>query len=185
MSIKAYFEDVLAHVHPTSKHMIISGEEHKDSDLRIFVIIEDDGNELFNLQINCEYYCALFRGVTVWNNIVVIGFDTQCYLFNMETKQVVRHKLNSYFDSFYTHDDFVFICSASNINCFNKNGEFVWRSDKLGTDSVKINRIEEDVIFGSGDWGGKTRWKDFEIAISEVGRNTKKPKRRLLRLFNS
>ncbi len=186
MNIKAYFKEAQVYFSQTAEHIVLSTEKGNSFDHKVFVIIENEvnGEVLFSLQINCEFYCKFFRGIAVWNRFVVIGFDTQCYLFNMETKKVIKHKLNSYFDSFFIDTTNVFICSASHVNCFNTNGEFLWQSDKLGVDSVKIYRIEEGIIYGTGDWGDDIRWRDFELNSFEI-KKPKKTKKRLLSLFNS
>lgn len=178
MTIKAYFKEVKSHYNFQSKRIIVSDESSSAFDHLTYVIIEnqDTGEELYNLQFNSEHNCSVFRNAIVWNNLVVIGFDNYCYLFNLNKEEIDSYKLNSFFDSFFTTEKFVLVASLSNINCFNSDAEFLWRSDKLGTESIKIESVENDMIKGHAKWED-SGWKEFQLPLL-TGGVTKKPKKK-------
>lgn len=172
MEVKAYFKESHAHFSNAEKIILSDEKSTADFEYSVFVIIEDKRTmeELFSLQINCEYYCSLFRNIVTWNEYVVIGFDNYGYLFNTITKKITSHKLNSYFSNFHIADSHILICSLSHINCFDGYGDFIWRSDKLGAEKVVINNVVAGTIYGSGDWGDDS-WKDFKVNFSKISYN--------------
>lgn len=170
MKFKAYFKEVKSHYNFKSKRIIVSDQSSSAFDHLTFVIIENQetGEELYNLQFNSEHNCSVFRGAIVWNNLTVIGFDNYCYIFNLVTEQIVSHKLNSFFDSFFTTEDYVLVCSLSNINCFNSDAKFLWRSEKLGTESIKVESVVDGIINGYAKWEDEG-WKEFQLPLSNGG----------------
>ena len=177
MTIKAYFKEEKAHYNSRSKRIIISDQSSSQFDHFTFVIIENQktGEELYCLQFTSEHNCSVFRDLVVWNNLLVIGFDNFCYIFNLETEHVVKYKLNSFFDSFFITEQHVLLSSLSNIDCFNSDAVFMWRSEKLGNESIKISKVENNIIYGSGKWD-EAGWKEFQLPLSTggVGEKTKK-----------
>lgn len=181
MQIKATFIEALVRVNVESENILLSDADSARFENKVFIIVTntESNKEIYSLQINCEYYCTMFRDVKVWNDFVVIGFDNYCYLFNFKTKEFTHHKLLSYFDNFYATNDKIFICSASNINCFDNTGRFLWRSKKLGVKSVNILKVEDGIVKGSGDWDAPRQWVDFEFHINEYPNSSKKPPKKL------
>lgn len=174
MILKAYFKESHAHFSCTTEKIIILNETTTGFDNTVFIIIKDEnsGREIYSLQIAYEYYCSLFTGVKLWNEFVVIGFDENCYLFNMVSKEITCHKLNSSFNNIVLSDHHVLVCSLSYINCFDKFGHFIFRSEKLGTEYVRISGVVNGIAYGSGDWGEKEGWKYFQFQFSKTHLNS-------------
>lgn len=178
MNIKACFKEAKSHFHNTSKRIEVENISKETFDHKTFVLVEDanTGDELFNIQINSEHNCSFFRGLKVWKKFVVIGFDSYCYIFDVEKENISTYKLNSFFDGFFVTNENIFVCSTSYINCFNSNAEFLWRSNKLANESVKIEGVADGFIQGAGKWD-EHGWVSFDLPLLNGGVEPKKQKK--------
>jgi len=166
MEVGAHFEEGQYFFSSQAKKIVLS-DSPEVGQKKLFVVIYDktNKNELFVLELVSEYMGAIFRGLLVWHNFIIIACERRVYLFNFLTEKTLVHPLKSYFNNFFSNNNYLMVCSATNMNCFDKTGRFLWRSEKLGTEHVVVNNVTSNAVLGSGEWGSTGEWKNFIIDL--------------------
>lgn len=107
-----------------------------------------------------------FTEAILWHNFVVIGCCQHLYLAPVDRGSVSAINLDSYFGRLYPNEDFLLVASASRLLKIIPNGELVWTSPEIGIDGVQVNRIDNGVIYGEGEWDPPGGWKPFSLRIT-------------------
>jgi hypothetical protein len=74
-------------------------------------------------------------------------------------------ELGAYFAKIYKTVGLLLAASGENLHAISRNGTLFWEAEHLGIDGVVINRIEEDVAYGEGEWDPPGGWKPFKIEL--------------------
>jgi len=130
-----------------------------------YVVLEDDGRPLLRLQLygGCEPYA--FEQAGVWNDALLVGWGHWFHFVNIKTQQHHSINLEVYFGSFQTFYDFVLVASGRRVFRIEKDGSLKWRSKELGVDGIKVERVEDGIIFGEGEWTPPGGWRPFELDL--------------------
>lgn len=124
---------------------------------------------------------SCFQDVRCSGEWVYIGYGDQIAVIAAKAGSVVSHSLDGYFGHIFTASDLdaaelggsVLVASASELLRFGSSGQLMWYRYGLGLDGVGVNRIEDDVIFGEGEWDPPGGWKPFQLNLDtgEARRN--------------
>jgi len=144
--------------------ILISGESSIEFNLKQLLSLTKDDDRLTIYEIRYEYHCSPFKQAEALKNIIVVGYEGHCYLFDIENKtQLTALKLSGYFGHIYLENEFIYVTDANGLYCLNQNGAKLWSNNKLGIDGVIINDFRSSEIYGSGEWNPPGGWKDFVI----------------------
>jgi hypothetical protein len=111
-----------------------------------------------------ESFC--FQEAALWHDWVVIGFGHKLHLVPEDQGVPIMINLDSYFGHLYLTDDLLLVATACQLHCFNPNGTPKWSSPTLGIDGVVVHHIEQDVIYGEGEWDPPGGWEPFQVRIA-------------------
>ena len=84
---------------------------------------------------------------------------------NRYSKEWFELELDSYFVQFYRTDEALLICSGEKIFSIDPSGNLNWRSKSLGLDGVLIDKVEDNKIYGQGEWDPPGGWIDFTLNL--------------------
>jgi len=176
-NIKAFFRDYPSDFYSGVETISISSGESESGSNVMYVIIEelnefDEGTELINLIIKYDHLVAPFDDIQFFGDFITIGFGNSVYFFNLKTWGFYHYSLNGYFSSLHIEQEHFYVCSASDIVCFNNQAELMWCSDPLGVDGVQIGQVTAEIISGSAECDPPDGWEDFEISAIDGKRTT-------------
>lgn len=144
--------------------ILISGESSIDFSGKQFLTLTEENGGLIIYEIRHENHCSPFKQAEFLNNILVVGHEKHCYLFDIGNQsQLTVLKLSVYFGHIYTEGEFIYVADADGIYCLNQNGTILWSNNELGIDGVIINNFGDTEIYGSGEWDPPSGWEDFII----------------------
>ena len=136
-----------------------------------FVTLEDELEPLLRVDLYCvDDECYAFEKPLIWQDFLVIGWGHHLYILEFNGHQVLTIALDSYFASLYPFEDFLLVSSAENLNCIERNGTLRWQSCRLGIDGVIIDRVEDGIIHGQGEWNPPNGWRYFRLNL-KTGEN--------------
>lgn len=104
---------------------------------------------------------------------VVLGWSKSVYMINLQTRIVEVVDCDCGFCYLYPFDNFLLIASASELIRLESEGNEVWRCRNLAVDGVVINRIENGIIYGNGEWDPPSGWRGFEVNL-ETGQRIRR-----------
>ena len=176
-NIKASFRDYPSDFYSGVETISISNEESESGSNVMYVIIEeldefDEGTELINLVMKHDHLIAPFNDIQLFGDFMAIGFGNSVYFFNLKTWGFYHYSLNGYFSSLHIEQEHFYVCSASDIVCFNNQAELMWCSDPLGVDGVQIGQVTAEIISGSAECNPPDGWEDFEISAIDGKRTS-------------
>ena len=103
--------------------ILISGGISTEFYWKQFLSLTKEDGRLNIYEIRYEYNCSPFKEVKLLDNVIVIGHDKHCYLFDIESvTQVLILKLSGYFESIYLDDELIYVADAGGLYCLNKDG---------------------------------------------------------------
>lgn len=144
--------------------ILISGESSIEFNGKQFLSLTNEKGNLTIYEIRFEYHCSPFKQVEMLNNVIVVGHEEHCYLFDIYSKTLLTAlKLSGYFGHIYIEDEIIYIADANGLYCLNQYGTEVWSNGNLGIDGVIINEFRDSEIHGSGEWDPPGGWEDFII----------------------
>jgi hypothetical protein len=156
--------------------ILISGEASIDFNGKQFLSLTKENGRFTIYEIRYEYHGSPFKQAEILNNILVVGHDEYCYLFDIGTKRQLKVlRLSGYFGHIYLEDEFIYVADAYGIYCLSKNGTKLWSNNELGTDGVIINDFCDAEIYGIGEWDPPGGWEDF-IIDKKTGKKLEKTK---------
>ncbi len=106
-----------------------------------------------------------FTEAILWHNFVVIGRCQQLYLVPVDRGCVSAVNLDSYFRELYPNNDSLLVASATRLLKISPIGELVWTSPEIGIDGVVVDRIDNGVVYGEGEWDPPGGWRPFSLSI--------------------
>ncbi|MGH2638255.1 MAG: hypothetical protein ACRDF4_03065 [Rhabdochlamydiaceae bacterium] len=106
-----------------------------------------------------------FADAQIWKMWVVIGFADAVHFVTFDTKQRHSSPLRGYFGHLYTTEEFLFVASASDLLCFDTEVRLQWRAQDLGIDGVVIKSVENDMVYGEGEWDPPSGWRPFTVSL--------------------
>lgn len=154
--------------------ILISGESSIEYPKKQFLSLKK-GNEVLGIyEIRFEYNGSPFKQAEILNNILIVGQETHCYLFDFENNTLISVlKLSGYFGYIYIDKERVYVTDASGLYCLAQDGKIRWANKDLGIDGVIIHHFEDSKMYGSGEWDPPGGWEDFVID-KETGMKLKK-----------
>lgn len=144
--------------------VLISGESSIEFNGKQFFSITKENGNLTIYEIRYEYHCSPFKQIEMLNNVIVVGYEEHCYLFEIDNNILLASlKLSGYFGHIYIKNDFIYVADANGLYCLNQDGTELWSNVNLGIDGVIINEFKNSEIYGSGEWDPPNGWKNFII----------------------
>ena len=110
-----------------------------------------------------ETFC--FTDAVAWGRRVFAGYGDTVYVIDPARKTGSVLALESYFGSFYTTPDCFLVASGERLLRFSPLGALLWKSLPLGIDGVVVDRIENQLIQGQGEWDPPGGWRPFAITL--------------------
>jgi hypothetical protein len=107
----------------------------------------------------------LFQDAIIWENNIVIGYADRLTLIEFDNREVRTIHLEWHFGSLRVEDNFLLVASASRLRKLSSNGDVAWTSEELGVDGVVIDKIENGIIAGQGEWDPPGGWRPFTISL--------------------
>lgn len=130
-----------------------------------YATIKKNGEPI--LRVDVYHYpddAHVFQEAKVWSLFIIIGVGHRFYWVNPRTGHVTHINLKSYFGSFYTTDECLFISCADRLYCFEADASLRWESTVLGIDGVVVRSATDTEIHGDGEWDPPGGWKPFRLS---------------------
>ena len=115
---------------------------------------------------------SVFRDVTIWQQLVVVGYGNDVYAYDPAVNSIMSLNLNpqdsfDYFGSFYLSQqgDFLLVATSKALFRFDHNLVLIWKTEALGIDGVLVKRIESSIIHGESEWDPPGGWRPFEVDL--------------------
>ena len=102
----------------------------------------------------------------IWQGLLVVGWGHRLYLVDLKTHKVQGHRLGSYFGHLYTHENVLLVASAEQLFRMEPDGSIAWTTKRLGIDGVLVERIENGIVEGEGEWDAPGGWRPFRIHLN-------------------
>ncbi len=119
---------------------------------------------ILNLAITSEY-SSPFRETQIYNDAVLIGWGNTFILYNLTSGKSKILILDWYFGDYRIHDEKIFVCSATDINCLSIDGEVFWKSDPIAVDGIVINSFEGQAIYCSCELDPPGGWVSYKLDL--------------------
>lgn len=133
----------------------------------VFVIVERDSVPLLRVDVYAEdCFCAPRQDAIVWGDLVAIGFGARLHFASLASRTNKTWSLGGYFGAFYLLPSQLLVADAERLHCFDQRGALVWRSDVVGCDGVVVEKVEQGLIEGSGEWDPPGGWKPFRLSLA-------------------
>jgi hypothetical protein len=146
--------------------VLISGNQSIDLAGQEFVMVEDNGRE-YVFEIRYAIRCSPFKEVCLLDAILGVGHQAHFYMFDLQTNtNLISIGLDGYFGHLYLSNKLFYVASAAKLYCIDRKGRIIWKNENLGIDGVVVEKFEDDVILGSGEWDPPNGWKDFKLSKS-------------------
>ena len=127
----------------------------------------DSGERRFRIDIYVPDYerCAPFEEALIWGTSVVIGLGHYIFLVPLDTGDPKTIDVGSYFGQLHLKDDVLLVASESRLFRVARSGELIWTTRELGTDGVTVDRIQDGIVCGQGEWDPPDGWKPFSVSL--------------------
>lgn len=135
----------------------------------LFFLVTKDKLPLLRVDYYKSVECYSFEKAIIWKNQLAVGIGHKVFLIHLESHSVCEWDLGNYFNSFLPAKEYLLVASAQRIHRIDPNGTMLWSSNDLGIDGIMIDRIEEDIIYGQGEWDPPGGWKPFRVEL-ETGK---------------
>jgi hypothetical protein len=133
----------------------------------VFVLVEGADTTRIRIDVyadSCEELTC-FQEAILWHNWVAVGYGNKLHLVPLDQGQPITTRFDTYFGYLYPTDDLLLVATAKNLHGFNPDGTKKWSSPLLGIDGVVIRHIEQDVIYGEGEWDPPDGWEPFRVDL--------------------
>ena len=131
-----------------------------------YVVVED-GKKLLRIDVYLSRYeCGgPFEEVAIWGEFVLIGCCEHVFLVPLHGGKVTTIELDGYFGHLWLHDDVLLVASQDRLFRLSRTGELIWTTGKLGIDGVVVDRLQDGIVYGQGEWDPPGGWKRFAIRL--------------------
>ena len=129
----------------------------------VFVTVDRDGQPYCRIDAYCESR-GPFCEMLVWHDFVVLGWSDVVHVVHPASRRVQNVICDGYFGHLYAYDRSLLIASASELICLNEQAIELWRRGDLGIDGVTIDRVNNGLIEGQGEWDPPGGWRAFRLA---------------------
>ena len=116
--------------------------------------------------------CFAFHDAMVWQSFLVVGWGHCLYLVEIESGEITKHQLATYFGCIYAYEEFLLVASCDRVWRINVDGSVRWKSDVLGIDGVLVWKVDSGVVLGDGECDPPGGWQPFRIML-DSGKNAK------------
>jgi hypothetical protein len=106
-----------------------------------------------------------FEDALLWSHFLAIGWGHHVYLVNLRTRQVLTTQLGSYFSHLYPTSGCLLVASAERLLCIASDGTTLWHSSELVIDGVIVDRVDEGVVRGQGEWDPPGGWRPYSVSL--------------------
>jgi hypothetical protein len=103
--------------------------------------------------------------VMAWHDWVLIGFGYRVFLIHSADRQVREVPIPLYFEGFLASAEYLLILAGEGLVRLNRQGRIVWTNDQLAIDGVEVDSIDNDVIYGKGEWDPPGGWRPFRVRL--------------------
>ena len=124
----------------------------------VFVTVDRDGQPYCRIDAYCESR-GPFCEMLVWHDFVVLGWSDVVHVVHPASRRVQNVICDGYFGHLYAYDRSLLIASASELICLNEQAIELWRRGDLGIDGVTIDRVNNGLIEGQGEWDPPGGWR--------------------------
>jgi len=128
-------------------------------------VLVDTGDKLLRIDIYVGVAARVFEQVVVWHDLVVVGFAEHAFVIRIADGSAKEISLKEYFCHLYLAEDALLVASQSHLRRLSPRGELVWTSIDLGLDGVVVDRVENGVIYGQGEWDPAGGWRPFILSL--------------------
>lgn len=132
----------------------------------LFVTVDHDGRPFARVDYYLTPGCRTFTEAIAWGRFVVVGASGAAHLIDPRSREVRSIPFETYFGNFHPLPDRLLIAGASELVCLDERGEILWKRDDLGIDGVIVDRVEDGIVHGQGEWDPPGGWRPFQLALS-------------------
>lgn len=147
----------------TSIEPISAGDPHSRNETPDRYVLVEAGQNLRRIDIYDPPQA--FEEVTIWHDVVVIGFGNHVFLVSIPEGALIAIDVGGYFGNFYVEEDLLLATSESRLFRISRIGELIWTSDAVGLDGVVIARVADGIVYGEGEWDPPGGWKPFAVSL--------------------
>lgn len=91
-----FSEIIPAHIRPTAS--LISGQDSKALPKSVYLLAEDDYQQISAFEIRYEYHCSPFQQAEIVGDLLLVGHEEHFYLYDLVACQnVLALKMDGYF----------------------------------------------------------------------------------------
>ena len=130
-----------------------------------YFLVTKDSQPLFRVDYYGACQCYCFEEVLIWKDWLAIGIGEQVFLINIKNQKILKLHCEMYFGSFFPEEDYLLVVDGQGIHRIDREGEEIWHNYDLAIDGVLIDRIENEVIYGEGEWDPPGGWKPFQVDL--------------------
>jgi hypothetical protein len=130
-------------------------------------VIVDAGEKLLRVDIHLSGYdCgAPFEEVAIWGDLVIIGCCHHVFVVPLYEGEVTTIDLGGYFGHLYISDNALLVASQSQLFRISRKGELIWTSPEIGIDGVEVERTQDGIVHGQGEWNPPGGSKPFAVSL--------------------
>jgi len=154
-------EDPWINMEPVPVGVVPTGRGTPD----LFVTVERAGQPVLRIDVYAESFTGPFCEAIIWKTFIVIGWNDAVHFVDISSHRAHSIPCDGYFGSFHPLDDSLLIADAVHIIRVDDRGQQVWKSEHVGIDGVVIDRVEEGLILGDGEWDPPGGWKPFRLLL--------------------
>ena len=114
--------------------------------------------------------CHTFEEAIVWDDLLAVGFGHRVYLVRLGHRSASSINLGGYFGHLSAGDGYLLAASAERLFRIGADGVLLWSSGPVGLDGVVVNRVEDGMVEGEGEWDPPGGWRRFRLRLDTGGR---------------
>lgn len=130
-----------------------------------YVTVTDNDEPLLRVDVYAEGP-APFREALIWESWIVIGVGYDLHLVRPEGGSTKSVSLGFYFGHLYPMEDRLLVASGDKLFCLTPDGGIAWVSKDVGLDGVIVDHVEDNVVYGQGEWDPPGGWEPFQVSLT-------------------
>lgn len=132
----------------------------------LYVRIAEGERPLLRVDLYAGQETFCFTEAISWGECAYVGYGDTVYVIDPRRKSGSSIALDSYFGNFFATPDCLITASGERLLRLSADGVVLWTSHQLGIDGVVVDRIENGLIKGAGEWDPPGGWKPFAISVA-------------------